>query len=341
MLTRNYLKAASLLITTLAILTGCSSASNQTAQPPSSPQNSASSAASTETEQIAFVTNGTSDYWTIARKGVEAQDKQLGTTTDFVMPADGTAATQKQMVDDLVAKGVKAIAISPVDPTNQTPWLDQVASNVALITQDSDAPQSKRLMYIGTDNHAAGLMAGRLIKEALGPAGGKIVLFVGKSDAQNAKDRIQGIRDALTGTNVTILDVRTDDADHARAKANAADELVKYPDIAAEVGIWSYNGPAILSAVQDAGKMGKVKIVCFDEEDNTLAGVKAGSIYATVVQQPYQFGFDGTKILADLAKGDKSDVPKSGVIFVPTQAIKQSNVDAFKAKLDKLRGRTS
>ncbi len=331
---------ATILLAICVALFGCSNSSTPSggSAPAAAP---VPASGGTSGIQVAFVTNNASDYWTIARKGVEAADKEMGTNTQFVMPGDGTAATQKQMVDDLIAKGTTAIAISPVDPANQTPWLNEVAGKAALITQDSDAAASKRLMYIGTDNHAAGLMAGGLIKSALGPAGGKIVLFVGKSDAQNAKDRIQGIRDALAGSNITILDVRTDDADHGRAKSNAADELVKNPDLAAEVGIWSYNGPAILSAVTDANKIGKVKIVCFDEEDNTLAGIKAGSIYATVVQSPYQFGYQGTKILYALAKGDKSMIPASKTDYIPTRAINKSNVDAFKAQLDKLRGRSS
>lgn len=290
--------------------------------------------------QVAFVTNNPSDYWTIAHKGVDAAAKELpNLDIQFVMPADGTAATQKSMVDDLIAKGVKAIAISPVDPKNQTPWLNDISQKAIVITQDSDAPDSKRVLYIGTDNHAAGIMAGKLIKEAVGPAGGKIMLFVGKRDAQNAHDREQGIRDELKGSNITIVDVRTDDTDHARAKSNAADALVSNPDLVAEVGLWSYNGPGILSAVKDANKIGKVKIVCFDEEDATLGGVKDGSIYATVVQQPYEFGYQGIKILDSLLKGDKSVIPAGGAKFIETQAIKQDNVDEFKAKLDKLRGR--
>lgn len=333
---------------TLLLLSGCSpsnpsesaSSSPAAGESPAASGSAAASTASGSGASVAFVTNNASDYWTIARKGTEAAQKELpDVNVQFVMPDDGSAATQQRDVDDLLAKGVKAIAISPVNPDNQTPYLNEVAKKAILITQDSDAAKSDRVCYIGTDNHAAGVQAGGLIKEALGPAGGKIVMFVGKRDAQNAKDREQGIRDALKGSNVQILDVRTDDADHARAKSNAADILVKYPDISALVGLWSYNGPAILSAVQDAGKVGKVKIVCFDEEDATLAGVKSGAIYATVVQQPYQFGYQGVKLLAQLVKGDKSAIPANKQIIIKTQAIKKDNVDAFKANLDKLRGR--
>jgi len=193
------------------------------------------------------------------------------------------------------------------------------------------------LCYVGTDNHAAGLQAGKLIKEAL-PRGGQIMLFVGRKDAQNARDREMGIRDALRESRVHIIAVREDDADHARARQNPAEALVQHPHISALVGLWSYNGPAILSAVRDAGKIGKVKIVCFDEEQDTLAGIKEGAIYATVVQQPYQFGYQSIKLLAQIAKGNKSAILPSERIIVPTLAIKQGNVSAYIKSREKLLG---
>jgi ribose transport system substrate-binding protein len=287
---------------------------------------------------LAFVTNNASDYWTICQKGVAKAQKELpNDNVVFKKPGDGTVATQQQYVNDLIATGVSGIAISPVDPTNETPFLDQVASKTNLITSDSDAPNSKRLCYIGTDNHAAGMKVGGLIKQAI-PQGGQIMLFVGQADAQNAKDRMQGIRDALKGSNIQILDVRTDGTDHAVAKSNAADTLVKYPHIAGLVGIWSYNGPAIVSAVQDAGKVGKVKIVCFDQEQGTIDGLKSGAIYGAVVQDPYTFGYKSIKLLDQLAHGDKSGLPASGQIFIPTQIITPANVNQYEAQQAKLMG---
>lgn len=287
---------------------------------------------------LAFVTNNPSDYWTICRKGTEAAAKDLGNVNvQFIMPSDGSAATQTQDVNDLLAKGVKGIAISPVDPTNETPFLNTVAAKTNLITSDSDAAASNRLCYIGTDNHAAGVMAGGLIKEAL-PQGGKIMLFVGKADAQNAKDRISGIQDALKGSKVQIVGTRTDDTDHAAAKKNAADALVSTPDLAGEVGIWSYNGPAIYNAVKEAGKGGKIKIVCFDTDPGTPEGIKDGTIYATVVQDPYTFGYKSIQLLAALAKGDKSGIPANKLMIIPNEAIKQGNLDAFLAAQKKKMG---
>ena len=105
------------------------------------------------------------------------------------------------------------------------------------------------------------------------------------------------------------------------------------------VGLWSYNGPAILNAVKDANKIGKVKIVCFDEEDETLAGVKEGSIFATVVQQPFEFGYQSVKLMAQIIKGDKSAIPANKQINVPTLIIKKDSVDEFTKKINSLRGR--
>jgi ribose transport system substrate-binding protein len=301
--------------------------------------NSANSGGNSKNFKLAFVTNNASDFWTIARKGVEKADGEIGNVTvEFKIPADGTAAEQKRIIDDLLSTNVNGIAISPVDPDNQTQLINDTAKKALVVTQDSDAPSSDRVVYIGTDNVAAGRQAGQLIKEAL-PSGGKIMVFVGKSDARNAKERFQGIKEALQGSNIEIIDLRTDDTDRARAKTNAADTLVKYSDVAALVGLWSYNGPAILNAVKDAGKVGQVKIICFDEEDETLAGVKEGSIYATVVQQPFEFGYQSVKIMAQILGGDRSAIPANKQINVPTLIIKQDSVDEFTRKINQLRGR--
>ena len=147
------------------------------------------------------------------------------------------------------------------------------------------------------------------------------------------------MKDALQGSNISIIDVRTDNTDRVRAKSNAADTLVNNPDIAGMVGLWSYNGPAILSAVKEANKVGKVKIVAFDEEDPTLEGVREGSIYATVVQQPFEFGYRSIEVMTKYLNGDKSVIPASKQIFVPTKAIKKDNVEAFQKEINTLRGR--
>jgi ribose transport system substrate-binding protein len=293
-------------------------------------------AAKTGKVKLAFITNNTANFWVFAKRGCEkAAAESPDMEVDFRINSDATPAEQRRIIDDLLAKGVKGIAISPVDPLNQKPFIDELAGKITVITCDSDIPGSKRKCYIGTDNVAAGRQAGELIKEVL-PEGGKIMLFVGKQDTQNAKERIQGIKEAIAGTKIEIIDIRTDDVDQVRAKSNVADALVKYPDLACCVGLWNYNGPAILNAVTDAGKLGKVKIVCFDENDETLNGVRDGHIYGTVVQQPFEFGYRSMKVLADLVQGKDAGIPPNGMLIVPTVIIKKDNVVPFMEKIREL-----
>lgn len=288
--------------------------------------------------KLAFVSNNASSFWTIARAGTADAVKELANVdVDFRIPSSGGAAEQQQILDDLLAKGIDGIAVSPIDPANQTDFLNKVAGQTLLICHDSDAPASKRVCYIGTDNTAAGIEAGKLIKEAL-PNGGKIMLFVGTLDAQNAKERFAGIKQELAGSKVEIIDVRTDETDRARAQKNVEDTLVKYPDVAGLVGLWSYNGPAILNAVKNGGKGGQVKIICFDEEDDTLAGVADGLIYGTVVQQPYEFGKQAITRMAKHLGGDKAALA-GGKQIVPTLSIKKDSVTEFKARLNKQLGK--
>ncbi|MEK7952398.1 sugar-binding protein [Luteolibacter soli] len=288
--------------------------------------------------KLAFVTNNGTTFWTIARSGCEDAEKALGNVeVDFRIPSAGTAAEQQQILDDLVAKGVDGIAVSPIDPANQTAFLDRIAGQTLLICHDSDAPASKRVAYIGTDNFAAGEEAGKLLKEAL-PNGGKVMAFVGNADAENAKQRFGGIKKAIEGTKIEILDLRSDDIDNVRAQKNAEDTLVKYPDIAGMVGLYAYNGPAILNAVRAANQTDKVKIVCFDENDETLEGVSSGDIYGTVVQQPYEFGKQAITRMAKHLGGDKEALA-GGKQIVPTRSLRKDDVAGFKAELKKALGK--
>ena len=338
--TRSLINICSLIVLT-ALFASCSEDTALKTTTSASPvASSAAPADPNKALKLAFVTNNPSDFWTIARKGTEKAAAEIpNIKVEFKLNPDNTAASQQRLVDDLLAVGIDGLAISPVDPKNQTQLLNKAAKQALVVTQDSDAEGSDRACYVGTDNIAAGRQAGKLIKEAL-PQGGKILLFVGTLDAANARERKQGIEEEIKGTNITIVNTLTDNADRAKARANVSDALVANPDVAALVGLWSYNGPAILGAVKAANKIGKIKIVAFDEEDETLAGIKAGEIYATVVQQPFEFGFKSIELMAKALRGDKSVIPASKKIVVDTLPIKKEQVEEFTVKLNKLRGRS-
>lgn len=281
-----------------------------------------------EAKSLALVTNAAADFWTIARRGVEkAQKEHPEYRMQVIVTGQATAAEQRRELDDLLARGITGVTISVIDPANSIEELNKVADKAVLFTTDSDAPKSRRVVYIGTDNVAAGRQAGEQIKQAL-PNGGKVMMFVGTMDADNARERVQGIKETLSGTKVEIVDVRTDGVDFAKAKANVQAALAK-GGLDCLVGLYSYNTPQIYSAVKEAGMAGKVKVVGFDEDPQTLRGVADGTILSTVVQQPFEFGYQSMTDMVKFLAGDKSFVPANGQIIIPTRVIDKANVAEF------------
>lgn len=287
---------------------------------------------------LAFVVNGASDFWKAAEAGVKkAQGELPDYTLELKYPEQSSVAIQQRLMDDLVTAGVKGIMVSAVDPKTSTDGLNKIASETALFTTDSDAPQTKRVAYIGSSNVDAGKQAAEIAKKAM-PNGGKCLGFVGLLGADNAKERIQGMKDGLAGTKIELIDVRGDDIDQARAKKNVEDALVASPDVTCMVGFYSYNTPRIYEALRDAGKLGSITVVGFDDDPITLGGVKEGTVAATVVQQPFEWAYQGMKLMASYLKGDKSSIPAGGLIIIPTKIIGKDDVDAYAANLKAMSG---
>src|SRR5829696_3516780 len=151
--------------------------------------------ASSGKPRVAYVTNGIASFWVIAEAGAMAGGKKYDADVEVHMPAQGVA-DQKRIMEDLLTRGMDGIAISPIDPANQNDIINQAAARTKVITQDSDAPSSNRLCYIGMDNYVAGRMCGQLVKEAM-PEGGKVMIFVGRVEQDNARRRRQGVIDEL------------------------------------------------------------------------------------------------------------------------------------------------
>ncbi|GAA4439053.1 substrate-binding domain-containing protein [Bremerella cremea] len=134
-----------------------------------------------------------------------------------------------------------------------------------------------------------------------------------------------------------ILGIRTDNTDHARAKQNAESAIGNNPNLKAMVGLWAYNPPMILSAVEGAGKLGEIEIIGFDEDPVTLKGIQEGKVYGTVVQQPFVFGYKSVEFLSAMARGQDLDIPESNLIFVPFKSIRKDNVDELQAELNRIK----
>ena len=307
--------------------------------------------------KVAYVTNGVASFWVIAESGVRQGAKEFDADAEVLMPAEGIS-DQKRMIEDVLIKGVDGIAVSPIDPENQTDLINKAAERANVITHDSDAPDSDRLCYIGVDNYSAGLMCGKLARKAL-PDGGKVAIFIGRLEQDNSKRRRQGTIDGLLGrdpdpsrfdapdveikeSGYHIVGTYTDQFDRAQGKANAEDVLSRHPDIAGMIGLFAYNPPLMLEALKQGDKLNKVKVIAFDEADETLQGIIDGTVSGTIVQNPFEYGRQSVRILAGLARGKsltELDVPESNFVDIPARTIEKHNVKEFWAELNKNLGK--
>ena len=307
-----------------------------------------------EKSDFAYVTNGVDPFWDLCAAGVRIAEKEFGVKCEVHMPTKGVV-DQKRILEAMVAKGVKGIAVSPVDPDNQTGHLNEIAQVTKLITHDADAPESDRMVYIGTDNYKAGRALGQLVKEAI-PDGGEVMIFVGRLEQLNARQRRQGVIDELLnrahqtlgqvkfdevakefkGDKYTVLDTRTDNFDKAKAKANAEDAITKYKNLACMVGLFAYNPPACIDAIREAGKLDQIKVCGFDEQESFLQAIKDGHAHGTISQQPWNYGYNSVKLLKSIMDGDTSAIPENRFIDVGYKVITKANIDEFWAEKKKM-----
>jgi len=303
---------------------------------------------------IAYVTNGIDPFWDLCAAGVRQAEEEFGVRCEIHMPPKGLA-DQKSILETLLTKGIKGIAVSPIDADGQTQFLNEVASETVLITHDADAPKSDRLLYIGTDNYKAGRALGQLVKAAI-PDGGEVAIFVGRLEQLNARLRRQGLIDELLdrphqtlgqveidavskvfkGEKYTIVDTRTDNFVMDAAKSNAEDAITKYKNLACMVGLFAYNPPRCLQAIKEAGKLGQIKVCGFDEDDALLKAIKDGHAYGTISQQPWKYGYQSVRVLKALVDGDTSVIPGNKFIDVGYKIVTKANIDEFWAEKKKM-----
>jgi ribose transport system substrate-binding protein len=325
-------RATSLIVSLVCVLVlGCNTKSSQSTTP-----------------HIAFISNGVASFWTIAKAGAEKAGRDLQVKVSVHMPAEGIA-DQKRIVEDLLVRGVSGIAISPIDPSNQTSLINEAATHVKVITQDADAPESKRLAYVGMDNYLAGRLLGERMKQSH-PQGGSFAIVIGRLEQDNARRRRQGVIDALLsrssdpsrfdppGTTIsdgtfTIVTTLTDQFDRVKAKSNCEDVLLRYPSLTGIVALFAYNTPACLEALKQVGALKRVQIFSFDEADETLQGIRDGTVVATVVQNPFEYGYRSIALLKDIINRVPDTVPASKLLEIPARVIDPSNVEQFWADL--------
>ncbi len=269
-------------------------------------------------KRIILLTNGNSPFWDAAAAGSRDAEADLkcaanGFQVVFDRNSGGAEGQIEKLRQYASATDVAAVAISVVDAKNEAipeELRKLQKAGIKIITVDSDVNRESqrdcRQFYLGTDNVVAGRELGLAIKGLL-PNGGKYATFVGFKEAANAQERSAGLSEGL-GDKFTLTDHFGDQIDEALARSNVRDAMNRTSDLAVLVGIYSYNTPAIIDMVKQSNVREKMKIVGFDAEPSAIRGMDEGMLDAMVVQNPYQMGYQGVRILQALAKSDEATI---------------------------------
>jgi len=282
--------------------------------------------------RLAFVPNAPTAFWEMAEHGLKKFEKETGVHVELKYPPTGSVEEQNRILEDLANQNYSGVALSVIAPEDQVREIGRATERMNVVTTDSDAPKSDRIAFVGPRQSDAGAAAGREIVKLL-PDGGQIAMFCGDLTAQNAVERMRGIKSAIAGKNIDIVAMKEDGKDRTRARGQVEDVINAYPKIALLVGLWSYNGPAIRDALLGSGRAGKVYAVTFDEEQGTLDGIESGVIAATVALTPFDYGFRSARLLYDLAQQGDSARPPNGVIDTGFQVIHAQDLQAFRQQM--------
>jgi ribose transport system substrate-binding protein len=282
-------------------------------------------------------------YWSNVEAGIQAAAQDLGLRDDqvvfFVSPTEDVTK-QIETMETYIAQGVTGIAVAPSDPSALEPVM-QKAADAGIIVTTLDTPPvdgSVSLVYIGTDNYAAGKVAGERLVELL-PAGGTVAIGRGSDTALNALQRTDGFLEAVAGTGIETLEPFNDKEDAAQALELANSVLSANPDLAGAFGVYAYNGPAWATAIREADRVDRTKLVCFDATTDIINGIKEGVIDATVAQREFDMGYKSVKIIYLIStKGREAAFDEmgvvSGVIDTGVDVVTQANLKNYETQLD-------
>lgn len=293
---------------------------------------------------VAFSTQ--EPYFQDAEAGMTAAGALLGVNVQMVGPTGYDAQAEKTELDRVIGMDPSpaGIMVSVSDADVLTPSINSaIARGINVITFDSDAPDSNRLSFVGTNNSDIGEMSAQVTAEQLGDSGG-IVIFT-TAGQPNLMQRVAGFREAIRGLgNFNVIQEIDTQGDPAVARSSAEELLTgsNRNRVNAIVCMQASSCPEVADVVSSNGIEGKV-IIAMDAEEDTLEGIRQGVIQATVAQRPYTMGYVGMRLLGDLhhypprameAEGSLSTVPEmmdTGAVVVTAQ-----NLSAFTSERNAL-----
>jgi ribose transport system substrate-binding protein len=254
-----------------------------------------------ENEAYVFVaTNISLPYWQEAEAGFLDAAKTLGVKGELVGPTGYAPNAELGTFRQVVERHPAGICLSAARPEIFQAEIDQaVAQGIPVICVDADVPNSKRVLYIGTDNFKAGRESMKRMA-ALIPGKGNIAVIT-ISGQRNMDDRVAGVADGLANFPSLKLTEILDGKGDARSAFDQVSELIqKKEKIDGIICLEATGGSGAAGAVHRFNMEGKLPIVAFDNDPETLDWIDRGVIIATVTQKPYVMSYYGLKFLDDL-----------------------------------------
>ena len=259
--------------------------------------------------QIALITMDSIDeHWIKLNNGAQDKAREIGgVTVNFSAPQVGKvdAAAQLQLIEDAITRKVDAIMLAPLHADALVPGIEKAkAAGIKVVLVDSGANTQAYDCFLFTDNAAAARLAADELAKVINSSG-KVAIINAQAGAGTTMTRENEFKAQMASKypGVTVVGTQYSDGDATRALNIATDFMTANPDLA---GIYACNEGSTTGAgngIEQAGKAGIVRFVGFDWSDNTKALVERGVLDASMVQNPYQMGYQGVQAAVDLVQG--------------------------------------
>lgn len=242
-------------------------------------------------------------YWRLVGKGAKDMEEKENVFVEYEGPKRSNPEEQLKLLDMAVKSKVDGIMVQALND-QFTPLINEaVAQGIPVMTVDTDAPNSRRSAYIGTDNYEAGKLAGEtLINDTNGKA--KVGIITGRFANAHHQLRIEGFKDALKqAKDSEVAAIEESNIDRIGAEEQAYKILQTHPDITAFYGTSTLDGIGIVAAAKKLNRLHDLYVITFDTSEENMQLLHNGSIDALVEQQPYQMGNRSVQIMLDILAG--------------------------------------
>ncbi|EKN66741.1 periplasmic binding protein/LacI transcriptional regulator [Neobacillus bataviensis LMG 21833] len=246
------------------------------------------------------------EYWRLVEKGAKAAAEDYGVMLEYVGPKQANIEDHLKTIEMSAASKVDGIMTQGLSDEQFTPLINRVVEKgIPVITVDTDAANSNRKAYIGTDNYYSGYLAGKaLIADTKGRA--NVAIITGSFYKNHQIKRVQGFQDAVKPEeNIHIIDIQESEISRVQAAEKAYQIVQEHPEVNAFYGTSALDGIGIAQVVKKYRKNEQIYIMGFDTLPETLNYIREGIINATVVQEPFEMGYESVKMMIDLIEGKK------------------------------------